>query len=153
MSMVKKKQLPIIFFGVVCVLATAALFFACSLPGQGTQPSPDPVNPDPEEGATMTIEETIEANTKIILQHFKEIGYGLESYMSQEEIADGAATWLTHGSSSRIATINSEPYENGGIKLTIVDEEGKTVVLPLSKYGSIEVAYDGEGNILFAIIE
>ena len=98
-------------------------------------------------------EETVTANTAILLAHFEEIGLD-DSECPRDYFAKSGAYWLgRNGTESRIVNVSTKVYDSGGIAVTVIDEAGKTFVLSFGKYGDLAIIKDGDGEIVFMRIE
>ena len=143
----KRKLAYLCVLAVLC-LALSAVLTACPATEGGTRSTPQP------KGEDMTKEEVIDANAAIILEHFKKVGFIATGRVSLEGMAGGSAQRFGYVSDSLIVSISSEQYDDGGIEITVTDEEGSTFVLPLTKNDSGPYFIcDGEGNIVWGIVE
>lgn len=97
-------------------------------------------------------EETVVANTAILLEHFEEIGLD-DSVHSRNYFAKSGAYWLgMKATGSRIVDVSSKVDERGDIAVTVIDEAGKTFVLFFGRRGDLSAIEDGDGNLVLGFV-
>ena len=130
------------------IVLSFSILFVCSCVQESSEGSAI------EGGDTiMTEEEIIEANTKVITEHLDEIKYS-ERFRKHYYLARNIAGLLARCTDCRIiTTVTSESVRNSGLRVTVVDEEGKTFIVGIGGAGSIDSVRDSDGKFLFAPIE